>query len=280
MSNRKYVDIEKAIYLYRDLGWTTTKTSKKVGCSVQTLITRLRENNISIRTNTDYKAKVDFNVIKNEYESGMSTTEIAKKHNMSSVSIWERLKKNGVKLRDRKKEADKKTRKIPLSEHQKICERYKNGENAAEIARDMGRGKVTIVSILHANGIHPGRTTGPRVKHLWKGGITELHNRIRHCEKGRHWIRDCMKRDDYTCCITGERGKKLHVHHKKRFSTIYEEFLLKNRHLDPIIHCNELFDLAQSYEEFWDVDNGITICEEIHKLIHGEVKLAVKEGNP
>ncbi len=175
-----------------------------------------------------------------------------------------------MKLRDRKEALDKKIRKIPLSEHPKICERYKNGENAAEIARDMGRGKVTIISILHINGIHPGKATGERVKHLWKGGITELHNRIRHCEKGRHWIRDCMERDDYTCVRTGVKGKKLNVHHKKRFSKIYEEFLQKHAHLDPIIDCEELFNLSQDHEEFWLVENGVTISEEIHKQIHGE----------
>lgn len=267
MAERKYIDIEKAIHLYQDLGWPTTKTSKAVGCSVQTLIVRLRERGVIIRSNGNHMLKVSLDVIKAEYESGMSTIEIAKKHNMNAVSVWERLKKNGVKIRDRKEAADKR-RKILLLEHSKICERYKNGENAGEIARDMGCGKTTIIDILHANGIHPGKATGERVKHLWKGGITELHNRIRHCEKGRHWIRDCMKRDDYTCAITGVRGKKLNVHHKKEFSKIYEEFLQKYAHLDPIIDCEQLFNLSQDHEEFWDVENGISICKEIHQMMH------------
>ncbi len=84
---RKEIDIELAIKLYADYKLPSTYVSKQVGCSVQTLIVRLRENAIQIRTNTDYKAKVDFEIIKNEYESGMSTTDIANKHNMNPVSI-------------------------------------------------------------------------------------------------------------------------------------------------------------------------------------------------
>ncbi len=261
------ITMQEAIVLY-EKGLGSVKISKLMGCSPSTLLKKLRQNNIKIKTNTDYKAKIDFYIIKQEYESGMSLTEIANQHHMNAVSIWERLKRGGVKLRDRKEEARKKCTKIIIQEHPKICERYLNKENAAEIARSYNVNKDTICDILRKNNIQVERAKGERVKHLWKGGITPLHTKLRHCEKGRQWIRDCMVRDDYTCQITGQRGKKLHIHHKKEFSKIFQEFLAQHLDLDPIDDCDTLFDLAKSHNDFWRLDNGITICEEIHRKLH------------
>ncbi len=220
------IDITKAIRMYRDDSLSSTVVAKAVGCSVQTLINRLRDNNVIIRSNGYWNQKIKFEDIKNEYESGMSLTEIANKHNMNAVSIWERLKNGGVQLRDRKKEAKKKCQKIPDEKFNDICQRYLNKENAAEIARDYDVHKTTICDILRKCGIEIERVEGERVKHLYKGGITALHTRIRHCEKGRQWIKNCMERDDYTCQHTNQKGGKLHVHHKTRFSKIFQDFLL------------------------------------------------------
>ena len=69
--------------------------------------------------------------------------------------------------------------------------------------------------------------------------------------------------------MSGERNK-INAHHKKEFSKIFEEFLQKYAHLDPIVDCEKLFELSQQYLPFWDINNGVTISEEIHKQLHGE----------
>jgi len=271
MSNRKIIDIEKAIRLYRDERLPTTKVSKIVGCSVQTLITRLREKGVDIRSNGNHMEKCSFDTLQYEYEIlEFSTSEIARRYNMSSASVWERLVKGGVKMRDRKKQATEANTKVSVSEHSKICLRYQTNryESCADIACDYDVHKTSIAAILKKYGIDP-EHSGARIK-SYKGGITPLHTRIRHCEKGQIWRRECMARDNYTCQSTGQHGGKLEVHHIKPFAQIFEEFLSTNSGLDPEKDCDILFDLAQYCDPFWDTDNGITLSKEAHDALHAE----------
>ncbi|KKM21485.1 hypothetical protein LCGC14_1634920, partial [marine sediment metagenome] len=125
MADRKNIDIDEAIDLYINQKMPTTQVSKIVGCCVQTLITRLREHNIQIRTSGEAHQKVSFETIKYEYvHLEMSLTAIAKVHDMNPTSILERLKNGGVQMRDREEEARKACAKIPAGEHPKICQRY------------------------------------------------------------------------------------------------------------------------------------------------------------
>ena len=77
----------------------------------------------------------------------------------------------------------------------------------------------------------------------WNPNLT-----IEEREKGRHiegyddFIKQVLERDDYTCQITGKRGGKLEVHHLNCFSDFKEERT--------------------------DMNNGITLSKEIHKLFH------------
>lgn len=207
--------------------------------------------------------------MRHEYEDlEMSTTDIAKKHQMRSSSVWERLVKGGVQMRDQKEETIKANTKILISEHAVICERYNTNkyESCADIAKDYGVAKGTIATILKKNDIIP-EHNGARIK-SYKGGITKLHTRIRNCENTEFWRRACMERDNYKCRISGETGK-LEVHHyPKQFSKMFNAFLAKNPNLNPISDCDKLFCLAQDYDPFWDIDNGMTVTEEIHKKLH------------
>jgi len=266
---KKQIDVELATRLYRDEGKSSTEVAKIVGCAVQTLINRLRDNGVEIRGLGGLRSKVDDETIRCEYEDlHMSTTEIAEKHGMNASSVWERLSKNGVKMRDRKTEAAKAIRKISVSEHKTICDRYRTNksESCADIAKDYGVCNGTIATILKTNGITP-EHEGARVK-SYKGGITRLHDRIRHCEKAEFWRRACMERDDYKCRVTGETGK-LEVHHyPASFSKIFNAFLKEHAGLNPIDDYDKLFELAQSFGQFWDIDNGMTVTADMHKRLH------------
>ncbi len=265
----KQIDIEKAIRLYRDEKRNTPEVSKAVGCSVQTLITRLRDYGIEIRSAGESRRKVDFETIRHEYEDlEMSTTSIACKHEMNAVSIWERLIRGGVSMRDQKEESIKANSKIPESEYKGICKRYTTNENesCSDIAKDYNVCKSTIATILRKNGIIP-EHQGARIK-SYKGGITKLHTRIRHCEKAEFWRRACMERDCYKCRITGEKDS-LQVHHYPlQFSKIFNKFLADHSDLNPILDCDELFLLSQDHEPFWDINNGMTVTSKMHKKLH------------
>lgn len=88
----------------------------------------------------------------------------------------------------------------------------------------------------------------------WKGGITPLLKLIRHCFKYRQWRSDIFQRDDYTCQICNQRGGELNAdHHPKMFSEIFAENKIKT--LGEALVC----------EEFWNLNNGRTLCKPCHQ---------------
>lgn len=90
----------------------------------------------------------------------------------------------------------------------------------------------------------------------WKGGITPLDKQIRCCFKYRQWRSDIFTRDDFTCQECGSRGCYLHAHHIKPFSSILQYYEITT--LEESLEC----------EELWNINNGITLCEECHTTIY------------
>jgi len=81
----------------------------------------------------------------------------------------------------------------------------------------------------------------------WKGGISPINVKLRNSDKGRDWRLEIFKRDNYTCQICNKRGTYLIAHHIKSFA---------------------------DYPELrFDINNGITLCEECHKEIHKKLQL-------
>ena len=101
---------------------------------------------------------------------------------------------------------------------------------------------------------HIGKFTGenhPR----WLGdkGKSPLVIRVRECFKYRQWRSDIFERDNYTCVLCLKRGATINAdHHPKMFSTIFRESKIKN------------LEEALSYEEFWNINNGRTLCKSCH----------------
>jgi hypothetical protein len=74
--------------------------------------------------------------------------------------------------------------------------------------------------------------------HLWKGGVTPLHQALRNSVDMRIWREEVFKRDNYTCRNCRARGGRLEAHHIKPFS---------------------------SYPSHrFDVGNGMTLCKKCH----------------
>jgi len=88
--------------------------------------------------------------------------------------------------------------------------------------------------------------------------LTPLTKSIRKCSKYKQWVKNCFERDNYTCMVSGIMGSKLVVHHIKYFSKILEENNITT--LEEAIAC----------EELWNINNGITLCCNIHKLVHSK----------
>lgn len=113
----------------------------------------------------------------------------------------------------------------------------------------------------------------------WRGGITSLVSLIRHLPESKQWRKSIFTRDNYTCQDCGKRGIEIHPHHKKQFAIILQEFLQQYSQFSPIEDKETLVRLAITYEPFWDINNGITLCKDCHKKIKHNKKPTIKRGN-
>lgn len=89
----------------------------------------------------------------------------------------------------------------------------------------------------------------------WKGGITPLNKNIRNSKDYSNWRKAIFERDNYTCQECGKVGGYLEAHHSpKSFAQIIKENNIKT------------FEQALECKELWDINNGITLCLDCHKL--------------
>jgi len=90
----------------------------------------------------------------------------------------------------------------------------------------------------------------------WNKGLgnKSLGTRIRSSIKYQKWRSDVFERDEWICQTCGKVGCTFEAHHKKRFSQILKENNIKT------------FDEAMNCSELWDVNIGVTLCEDCHKL--------------
>ena len=100
----------------------------------------------------------------------------------------------------------------------------------------------------------------------WRGGRTSLWQLIRGLEEYTNWRLEVFKRDNYTCQDCGDnKGHNLNAHHIKSFQKILNEFLQYYSQFSPLEEKSILTRLAITYEPFWNISNGITLCENCHK---------------
>jgi len=78
----------------------------------------------------------------------------------------------------------------------------------------------------------------------WKGGISEENNLIRTSKEYKKWRNLIFKRDGYKCVKCGQIGGSLNAHHIKEF--------------------------ANNRELIYNIDNGVTFCENCHRKFHKE----------
>jgi hypothetical protein len=90
---------------------------------------------------------------------------------------------------------------------------------------------------------------------FWKGGVSSLKNLIRSSVKYKEWRSKVFERDNWTCQTCKTRGNiDIEAHHRKSFNKLLREFNIKTT--EESDNCKEL----------WDIDNGVTLCEDCHNL--------------
>jgi len=84
--------------------------------------------------------------------------------------------------------------------------------------------------------------------------ITPFHEAIRKSFEYRQWRKKIFERDNYTCQLCYQWGGKIIAHHIKAFSKILRENKI------------ETFKQAINCKELWNINNGVTLCEECHEI--------------
>ena len=88
----------------------------------------------------------------------------------------------------------------------------------------------------------------------WKGGISKIDKLCRGMREYSEWRSDVFTRDNWTCQTCGITGVYVTGHHKKGFMAILKENNIKT------------VNQARKCQQLWDRNNGVTLCEECHKL--------------
>jgi len=102
--------------------------------------------------------------------------------------------------------------------------------------------------------------------------IEVFTNALRYSDPYYEWRDDVIKEQGKRCQICGS-DIKVHVHHLKYFKSIVKEFLSHYDHLDAIKDKDELLDCAEWYEDFWDPNNGLVLCNNCHEFEHPNILL-------
>ena len=91
----------------------------------------------------------------------------------------------------------------------------------------------------------------------WKGGISSLILLVRSNYKNRQWRSDVYTRDNFICQECGDsKDGKLFAHHIQSLSFLLQKYEITT--LEGAMGC----------EELWNINNGISLCEECHRRIH------------
>ena len=89
----------------------------------------------------------------------------------------------------------------------------------------------------------------------WRGGKTPLIISIRTSYKYNQWRLDVFERDSFICRVCGEKSSgNIEAHHIIKLASLIHQHSIHN--IEKAILCRGL----------WDLDNGLTLCLECHKL--------------
>lgn len=254
----------RVVELYQKYG-TGVTVAEQLDVTLYMVYKHLRLNGIEPKKNGTWQQKADMQIMADLYLGGKSLTQIALQLNMNPGSICERLQNAGIPLRD-KVEGQVLAGYKKRGSDEEIIVLYNSGMNCKQISDHYGlkNSKAEIARILHRHGIKP-EVRGERSPH-WKGGKLELNKMVRNCAHYVNWRTEIFKDRDYTCEITGQRGGKLNVHHKKPLAELLDEFMV----VYPNVFASQEARLKaiETFQPFWDKANVLVVTEEMHRQIH------------
>jgi hypothetical protein len=236
--------------------FSPVRISKEVGCDVSTIKGRLTKfdlpkDNLEKLNRMLTKEYLEVNSIDSERGKVVPLTKIAKKMECSPSIVKKQVLKWNLLVAT--KSEVMKGHIFPKGRDEKISKAKK--------------GKPLIFSLKRNEAISRGKK-GKRSNH-WKGGITDIHIWIRTLTESKHWRKAVLKRDNYTCQICGSK-ENLEAHHIKEFNILLKEFLQQYSQFSPIDDKETLVRLAMTYQPFYELTNGKTLCYDCHDIIEDQ----------
>lgn len=192
------------------------------------------------------------------FVEGLSYSKIEKKLNLKRGVIYHWFKKYEIESRNYseagrgRKFTEEHKKKISISNSKPHTEDRKINISKSHKGKKL--------SDEHKNKIRE-KFIGLRIGHnhpMWKGGTSIMRNRLRQSFEYKNWRSLIYERDKFVCQICFVMGNRLNSHHIVKFSKIVEKYNLSE--YKDFINCDFL----------WNIDNGITLCENCHHGIKGK----------
>lgn len=144
---------------------------------------------------------------------------------------------------------------IPWSKGKKMSEETRkkiseNKERGNKISRALKGRKFSAQSKRKMSEAQRRRNQKGNKNPNWKGGVTPLNRLLRKGWRYQQWRSKVFERDNWICQTCGRRGCRLEAHHIKSW--------------------------AKYPELRFDIDNGVTLCCDCHKLTR---RLTLKKGD-
>jgi DNA-directed RNA polymerase specialized sigma24 family protein len=246
---------------HRD-GWSGLRIARTLAISDSTVCKRLKDMGVDKGWRHPWKVRFDPQQsaeIARRYRNHETAEQIGADLGYSNYVILSALKRRGVRIRS--PHGDYRNRPEVWKSAKRIVRSYKDGLSTLTLAKRFNCCDDLISRILHTHHVP--------IRGSWNGGLTPLARRIRSIPEYWKWSKAVRRRFGNACAITGRRGKRLHAHHLVPLTALLADFLAAHPELDPVRDVQELVRLARLHGPFFDADNGVLLCEKVHRrMVH------------
>lgn len=197
---------------------------------------------------------------------GLPASKLAALENVSTGAILTQLHRHSIPVRCG---APKRIQGKIQDKEWLYAEYITDRKGIRLIARTLGVAHATVREYLIKFGI-PIRARKP---------IIDVHEQVRYWSK-KYWAPSVLTGDEHTCCFCKTK-LSLQAHHVVQLSKIIDRVVEGNKriNLSTVLGRRELSSLIIADKQFRDVENGITLCNACHSLVHGFKVLSCRPKN-